>query len=227
MITGGGLPARAPVLRPGRGSGSGRSAADHRSARVRRAGRLRRAPPAAVVCGQLAENVSRSAVLPYGAMALARPVCGGPDGTSALWPVPEAERAPGTVGGRRCCRGPPLTRLATCPLGHLAAGLLQQHARVEARSKGNFLCSQPRASSCREGCRERRLRALPRPSRPAGRSSLSPSASRAAPHAGSQPGSPGEAKRGKGDTTAFPASLWRSSAPNDVLARYQDFSNPV
>jgi hypothetical protein len=38
--------------------------------------------------------------------------------------------------------------------------------------RGDFLCSQPRASSCREGCRERRLWALPRQSRPAGRSSL-------------------------------------------------------
>ena len=71
-----------------------------------------------------------------------------------------------------------------------------------------------------EGCRERRLRALPRqaarladrhcPYRPAGR-----------PQAGSQPGNPGEAKRDKGNTAAF-----LLSARSDVLARYQDFSNP-
>jgi len=46
------------------------------------------------------------------------------------------------------------------------------------------------------------------------------------PMQGANPGSLGEAKRGKGNTTAFPASLWRSSALNDVLARYQDFRNP-
>ena len=41
-----------------------------------------------------------------------------------------------------------------------------------------------------------RLADRPCPHRPAGR-----------PQAGSQPGSPGEAKRGKGNTTAFPASV--------------------
>jgi hypothetical protein len=84
------------------------------------------------------ENVSRSVVLPYGAMALARPVCGGPDGTSALWPVPEAERGPRAPGGETVLPGPTPDPARCLPLGHLAAGLLQQHARVEARSKGKF-----------------------------------------------------------------------------------------
>jgi DnaJ domain len=45
--------------------------------------------------------------------------------------------ARGRRGGETALPGaPPLTRLAACPLGHLVAGLLLQHARVEARSKG-------------------------------------------------------------------------------------------
>jgi len=79
---------------------------------------------------------------------------------------------PGHRGGETVLPGPTPDPARCLPLGHLVAGLLQQHARVEARSKGNFPCFQPRASSCREGCRERRLWALPRPSRPAGRSSF-------------------------------------------------------
>ena len=131
--------------------------------------------------------------------------------------------APGTVGGRRCCRGPAPDPARCLPLGHLVAGLLQQHARVEARSKGNFLCSQPRASSCREGCRERRLWALPRPSRPAGRSSFSYRP------AGRPPQGASRAARGAKGVRGTPLPFlpaWRSSAPSDVLARYQDFSNP-
>ena len=71
--------------------------------------------------------------------------------------------APGTVGGRRRCRGPAPDPARWLPMGHPVAGLLHQHARVKARSKGNFLCSQP--------------------------------------------SSPGEAKRGKGNTTALSASV--------------------
>jgi hypothetical protein len=75
----------------------------------------------------------------------------GGHGMSALWPVPEAERGPGHRGGETVLPGPTPDPARCLPLGHLAAGLLQQHARVEARSKGNFLRSQPRASSCRGG----------------------------------------------------------------------------
>jgi hypothetical protein len=32
--------------------------------------------------------------------------CGGPDGASALWPVPEAERSPGHRGGETVLPGP-------------------------------------------------------------------------------------------------------------------------
>jgi hypothetical protein len=225
MITGGGLRARAPVLRPGPGSGSGRSAADHRSARVKRAGRLRRAPPAAVVCGQLAENLSRSAVLPYGAMALARPVCGGPDGT-ALWPVPEAERGPRAPwGGDGAAGAPPLTRLAACPWGILWPGFSNSMPGSKRVQRGNFLCSQPRASSCREGCRERRLRALPRPSRPAGRSSFPHRPAGRPPMPGANRVAPGRPRGVRGTPLPF-LPAWRSLAPSDVLARYQDFSNP-
>jgi len=124
-------------------------------------------PPAALV------SPGSSAVPRCEAMALARPVCRGPDGTSALRPRPEQERDPGHRGGETVLPGPTPTRLAA--LGHSAAGLLQQHARVEAGSKGNFLCSQPRAPSCGAGCHERGLR--------------------------------------------------KSSAPGDVLARDQDFSD--
>lgn len=142
---------------------------------------------------------------------MARPVCGGPDGTSALWPVPKAERGPGHRGGETALPGPTPDPARCLPLGHLVDGLLQQHARVEARSKGNFLCSQPRASSCREGCRERRLRALPRQSRPAGRSSLSPSASRAAPKQGANRVAPGRPRGARGTSLLF-LPAWRSSA---------------
>ncbi len=45
------------------------------------------------------------------------------------------------------------------------------------------------------------------------------------PHAGSQPGSPYEANRGKGPSLLF-MPAWRSSAQSDILARYQDFSDP-
>ena len=65
--------------------------------------------------------------------------------------------APGTVGGRRCGRGPTPDPARFLPLGHLVAGLSKQHARVEACSKGNFPSSQPRVSSWREGWRERRV----------------------------------------------------------------------
>jgi hypothetical protein len=129
-----------------------------------RTGRLRRGP---TVVPQVETNhLLRSVVLPYGAMALARPVCGEPGGPSALWRCQRRSGAPAAVGGRRHCRGPPMTRPAACPLGHLVAGLLRQHARVEAGSKGNFLCSQPRASSLPVGRRERRPWNLPRLTRP-------------------------------------------------------------
>jgi hypothetical protein len=45
-------------------------------------------------------------VLPNGAVALAGPVCVGPDGRPALWPVPEAERGPGHRGGEAALPGP-------------------------------------------------------------------------------------------------------------------------
>ena len=88
--------------------------------------------------------------------------------------------APGTVGGRRCCRALPLTRLAACP-GASCGRASPTACPDRSAYKGNFLCSQPRALSCREGCRERRLWALPRPSRPAGRSSFSYRPARLAP----------------------------------------------
>ena len=56
----------------------------------------------------------------------------------AVWPVPAAERDPGHRGGRRHCRGPAPDPARCLPRGHLAAGLPQQHARVEARFKGEI-----------------------------------------------------------------------------------------
>ena len=131
--------------------------------------------------------------------------------------------APDTVGGRRCCRGPTPDPARCPPWGILWPGF-SKHARVEARSKGNFLCSQPRASSRREGCRERRLWALPRPSRPAGRSSFPYRPAGRLSIQGANRVAPGG--RGGKETPLPLLPAWRSSAPSDVLARYQDFGNP-
>ena len=56
--------------------------------------------------------------------------CGG----RCLW----RSGAPGTVGGNGAAGAPPLTRLAGCPGGTFMVGLVQQHARVEARFKGKY-----------------------------------------------------------------------------------------
>jgi hypothetical protein len=77
---------------------------------------------------------------------------------------------PGTMGGRRCFRGPTPDPARCLPLGHLAAGL-QPACQGGSAFKGNSR-SQPR-ESCGEGCRECRLCALPRQNRPAARSSTS------------------------------------------------------
>ena len=65
------------------------------------------------------------------------------------------ERSPGTVGGRRCGRGPAPDPARRLPLGQFAAGLLQQHARAEARFKEKFPNvlgrTSPRDGSC-PGC---------------------------------------------------------------------------
>jgi hypothetical protein len=45
---------------------------------------------------------------------------------------------PGTAGGRRRCRGPAPDPARGVPLGHAAAGLLQQHARVGGHLKGKY-----------------------------------------------------------------------------------------
>lgn len=119
------------------------------------------------------ENLSQNVVLPYGEMALARPVCGGPDGTSALWPVPKAERSPGPRGGETVLPGPALTRLAACPWGTLWPG---------------FSNSMPGSSAFQREIsyvldRERHL---------AGRAAVSAvfRLAETKPYAGSQPGSP-------------------------------------
>ena len=81
--------------------------------------------------------------------------------------------APGTVGGRRCCRGPAPDPARCLPWGHLVAGLLQQHARIEAGSKEisyvlsreHHLAGRAAVSAVFGLCRDQ--------SRPAGRSSFS------------------------------------------------------
>jgi len=169
-------------------------------------------------------NLSRNVVLPNGAAALARPVCVGPDGTSAVWPVPRGGGAPGTAGGGGAAGAPPLTRLAACHWGILWPGFSNSMPGSKRVQRG-FPMFSGESIILPEGCRERRLRALPRQSRPAGRSSLPPSARRAAPRQGANRVTPGRPRGIRGIPPPF-LPAWRFSARSDVLARYQDFGNP-
>ena len=115
------------------------------------------------------------------------------------------------LGGDSAAGALPLTRLAAGPWGILWPGFSTSMPGSKARSKEIFYVLSREHQLAGRAAVTPSL-AQPRQSRRAGRSSLSPSASRAAPsgqsaaQVGSQPGSPGEAKRGKGNTTAFSAS---------------------
>jgi hypothetical protein len=128
-----------------------------------------------------------------------------------MWPSASARRsgAPGAAGGIRRCRGPAPDPARCLPMGHLAAGLVHQHARVEGGSKGIFYVLSQEHQLAREGCRSAVL-AQPGQSRRAGRSSLSHRPP-AGPQVGASrvaPGRPGEARR-----TPVPfLPAWRSSA---------------
>jgi hypothetical protein len=94
-----------------------------------------------------------------------------------VWPVPKAERARAPRGGYGAAGALPLTRLAACPWGILRPGLSTSMPGSKAGSKGIFYVLSLEHQLAREGCRTAVL-AQPRQSRRAGRSSLSPSASR-------------------------------------------------
>lgn len=111
--------------------------------------------------------------------------------------------APGAAGGRRRCRGPIPGPARCLPLGASCGQASPSACPCRSAFQRIFLCSRPRASSCREGCRERRLWLCGGQRPPAGRSSPSPPASRR-PQAGSQPGGPrGGPTRGGGHRCVF------------------------
>jgi hypothetical protein len=118
-------------------------------------------------------------------------------------------------GGDGAAGAPPLTRLTACPSGILWPGFSTAcPGRSAFKGEMSYVLSREhhlagRAASCREGCRERRLRVCRDQGPMPGTSRLVP-----------------RRPREVGGTPPPFRPAWRSSAPSDVLARDQDFSTP-